>query len=256
MYKRQVVNTVNLKIKELSKKKVLSEDAKIDEKSLKTLVKAALIDKDPDKNQLLNKLKSSGVKGIGNSAKKTKRIAIAGAISVLLIILGFIFQDALSSLFTSVGKAVSIEKSTKDLYLEELREKEKNKPKFTPKMTKDYKTRYVDNVIYTESFMKIWPSDKFQKKWIIELTDYITNDLRLPDYKVVPYISEELKLVNGLINLRKKIRPETKTVRISEMRALEEKAVKKLKQGLGSDQKYQKLQKHTKQFFLKYRNSF
>lgn len=249
-----VLNAVNLKLKELVKKKTIAAEAKLDEIALKNLIKAALMDDHPEKNLLLSKLKSSGVKHIGKSAEQTKKIAMLISGFFILLIFGIIFKDSIASIFSSVGSAVSIEESAKDLYLKDLAEKEKNRPKFTPEMTNEYQNRYVDNIIYNTKFMEIFPSDNFQKEWVIELGNLMTQNLDLKDYNVVPYITEELKMINRLVDLRQKIRPETKEVRIAEMRIIEEKSTKILIDILGSEEKFKKLQFYTQTFFNNYRN--
>lgn len=250
-----ILNVLNGHIKDLIKKKVIASDYQLDEKNIRNLIKAALIDDNPEHNQLLKKLKASGGKAVGRSAEKTKKMIIGASVAVFVLILGIIFQDSISNMFKSAKDAVAIDKSAKDIYLEEQLERERNKPKFTPTLTDSYKKSYTDNVIYSKRFMEIFTSDDFQKKWVVELTDIMTRKLDLTDYKVVGYISEELKMVQALIDLRLKIRLETVDVRTLEMREVEETSVAKLKKIIGSEEKYQQLQTLTKEFFVRYRNS-
>ena len=154
-----------------------------------------------------------------------------------------------------MGESIKVEDSAKDLYLKDLADREKNRPKFNPRMTDTFKDTYTDNVIYTNRFKDLWLTDELQRDWTIAVDDVIVNKLGLKDYKVIDYISEEFKLVRELINIRQKIRPDNETEKIEEMRQFEKESNEKLKTLLEGDNNFKVMQKSMKKFFIQYKNS-
>lgn len=249
-----VLNAVNMKIKELAKKKVLGENAAIDEQNVRNLIKSALLDEKPEKNQLLKKLKAKAGDQAGRSLERTKKMAIGFSAGLFVIVLAFIFSEEISSVSSGVKNAMSIKKSSRDLYIQDLNEREKYLAQFNPEQTKDFKTNYTDNILYTEKFLEIYASDEFRSKWTIAFRDFLVNELDRPPTNSVVFITDEKLLLINLIDIRKIIRKDTKEARIQEMRQLEEQRVQKLIDYLGGQENYILLQDFAGEFFTKYRN--
>lgn len=248
-----IENLVNTKLKEYANTKGKKDTPEVELEKISYLVKASLLDKNPENNELLKKLNPYGKAGKGKSTKLMRRIVIAGAIMLGLLMINVISPGFYSSIGDSVSSAFSVDESAKDLYLKGLQEKRDNKPKFDPKQTDTFKKSYTDNILYTKRFVELWPSDELQKDWTIKVDEIIVYKLKLKDYKVVKYISEEFKLIRNLITMSKKIKLKTEKEQIQEMREFEAKYRKRLIDIMSGKKNLKQMHFEQKKFFIKYK---
>jgi pSer/pThr/pTyr-binding forkhead associated (FHA) protein len=248
-----IENLVNTKLQEMSTAKVKSIDTKIDSEKIAYLVRASLLEKNPQNNELLKKLNPYGNAGKGKSTLLMKRIVISLGVIVSLLLVNTIFPTFYSGIGEYFGSVVAVEESAKDLYLKDLQEKRDKMPRFNPKQTDSYKKSYTDNIIYTARFKELWPTDALQKEWTIKVDEIIVYKLKLKDYKVVKYISEEFKLVRNLINMSKKIKLKTEQKQIEEMRIFEKKYRKRLIDLMNGKKNLKQMHSEQKKFFINYK---
>ena len=232
-----------------------SSQANFDFENLNYLVRACILDKKPEENQLLKKLNPYGKAGQGKSNVFWKKVGIAFGAGCFIVILHLVFPGLFGGIFSSVGDSIKVENSAKDLYLEDLRNKEKNKYSFNPIMTDSYKKSLTENVLYNKKFNELYISDDFQKDWTVKVDSTIVYSFKLKDYKVVDYISEEFKMVRDLIAIRGKINQMNKDDKIQEMHKREKEGRAKLLKLLENKRNMQVMEATRKSFFIQYKNS-
>ncbi|MFT6630231.1 MAG: pSer/pThr/pTyr-binding forkhead associated (FHA) protein [Bacteriovoracaceae bacterium] len=248
-----IENLVNGKLQEMSVTKLKGDDLKVESEKIAYLVRASLLEKNPQNNELLKKLNPYGKAGKGKSTQLMRRIGIGAGVLVLLFLVNIIFPSFYSSIGDSFSNIFSVDESAKDLYLKGLEEKRESRPKFEPRQTDTFKDSYTDNIIYTSRFTELWPTDELQKAWTIKVDEIIVYKLKLKDYKVVKYISEEFKLIRNLINMSKKINVTNQKEQIEEMRTFEEKYRKRLVDLMNGKKNLKQMHSEQKKFFIQYK---
>ena len=248
-----IENLVNGKLQEMAGAKLKGEDLKVESEKISYLVRASLLEKNPQNNELLKKLNPYGKAGKGKSTQLMRRIGVGAGVLVLLFLMNIIFPSFYSSIGESFSNIFAVDESAKDLYLKGLEEKRDNRPKFEPRQTDTFKDSYTDNIIYTSRFTDLWPTDELQKEWTIKVDEIIVYKLKLKDYKVVKYISEEFKLIRNLINMSKKINVKNQKEQIEEMRTFEEKYRKRLVDLMNGKKNLKQMHFEQKKFFIQYK---
>ncbi|MBT4791844.1 MAG: hypothetical protein HON90_09760, partial [Halobacteriovoraceae bacterium] len=247
-----IENLVKMKLSESVNSKLTSTQIKLEAEKIRYLVKASLVDKNPENNQMLKKLNPYGSSGIGNSNLFMKKVLIAIFTCLFIGLSWYFFSDNIKSV---ANKALPAN-SAKELYLKDLKEKESRKPKFSPRKSDSFKKSITENVLYTKGFDQIWLSDKFQKEWTIKVEEIIIFKLRIKDYSVVQYVTEELKLTRTLLGMSKKIKFNKQKEQIAEMKLFESNYEKKLIKVLGGKTNYNRMYSFKKKFFIKFKQKF
>jgi hypothetical protein len=145
-------------------------------------------------------------------------------------------------------------KPASEVFLERLREKEAQKPKFSPKMTDDFKGSYTDNVLYTNNYANFKLNPDNQGPWIKELNKFFVNDLGLNENAIVSFISVESSLVGQLKDLRAVVHLENQKNDIQKMTDAEAASVSEMVAILGSQEKYNQFRQFEKEYFTKNRS--
>ena len=103
---------------------------------------------------------------------------------------------------------------------------EQAKKTFSPVLTTGFKDSYVDNILYTENFMSIYESDKFQNDWLLGAYGFISDELELNEEVAIKFISAEGAFMRELSDARDEIDARFSKESIAKMRVLEESAFK------------------------------
>jgi hypothetical protein len=121
--------------------------------------------------------------------------------------------------------------------------------KFNPPMTRDFKSTYLDNVVYTEKFVDSYLSDSFQNDFRKALSAYMFKTWRLDEDKVIELLSTSTTLVRTLNEKRQAINPNFVPQGLEKMRAVEAETTKKMTDLLGSQVRYESFQKFEKEYY-------
>ncbi len=121
--------------------------------------------------------------------------------------------------------------------------------KFNPPQTTDYKTTYVDNVIYTDGFIEKYQSDDFQDALLQGLSPYMLRMWRLDEDKVIQLLSMSTATVKQLAEKKDHIHPDFVPQSIEKMRAFEKEAQGKMIALLGSQVRLESFKKFESQFY-------
>lgn len=130
------------------------------------------------------------------------------------------------------------------------RELELKKRKFNPTQTYELKSTYVDAVIYTKDFDKIYLDSNFQAKWTKGLANYLFNSWRIEEDKSFQIISSINALVKLLAERREAIHPDFVKEGIAKMADLETESLAKVKDILGTEVKFEAFKKFEKKFYV------
>lgn len=124
--------------------------------------------------------------------------------------------------------------------------------KFNPPQTHDYKETYVDNVVYTEDFVKNFGSDDFQKKFLRALTPYMLKTWKVDEDHSIELIGISQALVKTLAEKKLAIHPDFVQQSLEKMRETEAEGMGRIRKLLGSQVRVESYKKFEKQFFEKY----
>lgn len=125
--------------------------------------------------------------------------------------------------------------------------------KFNPLQTKEFRTNYVDNVIYNEGFVATYASDAFQKAFFKDLAAYMFKTWRLEEDKSIQLLALSTTLVHELQERRENIHPDFIPQGIEKMKELETERLGKMRQLLGSQVRVESFRKFEHKFFESYR---
>src|SRR5262249_46993054 len=124
--------------------------------------------------------------------------------------------------------------------------------KFNPPQTPDFKSTYVDNVVYTVGFVATYTSDEFQKKFLKGLTPYMLKTWRVEEEQVIQLLGISSTLVKGLAEKKANIHPDFVQQGLEKMKEAETEAVGRMRTLLGSQVRLESFRKFEKQFYEKY----
>lgn len=135
----------------------------------------------------------------------------------------------------------------------EQRKNELERRKFNPTQTREYRSTYMDNVIYNEGFVALYASDDFQKDFFKGLSAYLFKTWRLEEDKVIQVLATATATIKELQSKRDAIHPDFVNQSLEKMKTFETEMMTKIRQILGSQVRVESFKKYEKQFFEKYR---
>jgi hypothetical protein len=187
-------------------------------------------------------LSATDIHAAGKSAAKSKRknyIIIGSAgLAALAVIMFVPFEDG-------------TRKPASEVFIDRLKEKEAQKPKFNPKLTDDYKTTYTDNVLYTKDYVTFKLNSDNQSKYIQDLNKFFINQLGLDENAIVKFVSIETNLVSQLRDLRAVVHVENQKQDIKKMTDLEDSTVNDMVGVLGNKDNYRKFREFERDYFAR-----
>jgi hypothetical protein len=124
--------------------------------------------------------------------------------------------------------------------------------KFNPTQTKDYKTTYVDNVVYTENFVATYSSDAFQRKLLEKLAPYMFKTWKTDESTVIQLLGMSTTLVKTLAEKKDGIHPDFIPQGLEKMRQIETEADGRMRRLLGSNVRVESFKKFEKRFYEEY----
>lgn len=173
---------------------------------------------------------------------KAKKVGyVSAGLMTLLMAIPFtrngIF-DALGG--NSMGSAA--EHYTKDMQTERER-------RYLPEKTRSWKDNYTDAVIYTEGYVEMKLNPEQQDKWIKDLHEYLYTKLRVEEDSIVKLVSLEAALVTNLKEQADQIHPDFIKEKLERMRTIEDDAVIQMRKIIGTEAKYEKFQKFSRDYY-------
>ena len=210
--------------------------------------------------QINEKESIRGILFSGNLSKKVKmywlKVGLSIFIPILLLSIHLITPNFFPAIGNSVVALLTTEESASDIFIKQMIEARKNKPKYLPPLSAYYKPTYTDNILFTESFIDTVTSPIFQKEWVVELNKFIVNDLRLSENAIVMFISKETRLIYELFELRTRIKPENSQRDIEKMKTLELQYEAELISILGNKKEnYRKFAQFRQEFYTKFKKT-
>ncbi len=126
------------------------------------------------------------------------------------------------------------------------------KRKFNPPQTREFRSNYVDNVIYTENFTATYLTDDFQDAFLTEVAPYLLRMWRVDEDKAIQLLAMNSALVKNLADKKENIHPDFVNSSIEKMRTFEKESQSKMIELLGSQVRLESFRKFEAQFFAKY----
>lgn len=120
---------------------------------------------------------------------------------------------------------------------------------FNPPQDRVVREEYVDSVIYTLDFSKLYANSDIQDRWVREAKDYFYKTWRVDEQETIKVLSMAKTLVKTLEDKRQKIHPDFVKENILKMRELEAETVAKIKDVLGTEVKFSAFKKFEMKFF-------
>ena len=100
-------------------------------------------------------------------------------------------------------------------------EEAKQRMNYNPPTTVEFKSSYVENVLFTTDFELRRQDQAFQDKWILELNDFFINHLDVKDTTIIKFVSLESSLLRDLAKIKGQVDPANTEPKIEEMRQRE-----------------------------------
>jgi len=216
---------------------------------VKDIVRSVLGGENPDVDRQTKQAVAYNPETAERMKKYWKRVGIALAVPVLLILINFIFPSFYPTLNSELSSWFKQGKTANDIMLEQFNETQANRPKFNPKQTSNYKESYTDNVLYTENFIAIMTDEAYQNRWVVELNKFIVNDLDSSDDIIVTFITLESGLIKELGELRMQINPEFEEEGIAKLREAEARIDLQFNELFRNNEEYIKFKEFRQKFF-------
>lgn len=223
-------------------------------KEVKSVVKRILNDEAVNNEDELKRLIEFDQKKDSWRVRRRRRQVMYGVSATASVVLLFYLVPVLFPAFSDrVRSIASVEKTGQDLFVEEIQRRRDSRPKFSPEQTPDFKNSYVENVLYTTSFVERKLSKEYQADWIMHLNKLFLNEFKMNENVIVNFISRENTLLKDLIQIRQTLQPATAEEGIRRMREVEDVAMEDLKQILGGRIKLKKFNEFARGYYSNYR---
>ena len=110
------------------------------------------------------------------------------------------------SIKSKVGAAFGSDNAASDIFVKKIQEARRNRPKFNPQKTKQFKYGYLDNILYTEGYLELISNKDYYQSWVDKLNKLLIDEMKLSDQAVVNIVTAEsnmhLKLINASAGVR------------------------------------------------------
>jgi hypothetical protein len=123
---------------------------------------------------------------------------------------------------------------------------------YTPKTTPEYKSSYIENIIFTTDFLKKKEDQAFHDKWVLELNDYFIYKLDVKDTTIIKFVSLETNFIKEIVKLKDMVDPTNPEPKLEEMRAKEEEFKQKLSHIFEDPTKVERFYKFSEDFWKKF----
>jgi hypothetical protein len=239
--------TLGIKIEKIFRAKGL-DDAELSKilKEIKPIVESAFLPHAKDSEVTSKKLIAIDPDSTARARAFWRHFVIGGVGAVIALVVWFNFSREIRTFVAShlpgAGDNEFVQRATRELA---------EKTKFNPPMDYEYKGTYVDNVVYTDRYLQIKSDEATQKRWVLELNQFIISELHLDDRIIVKFFSAETNLIRKLAELRGFLNATYEKEGIARMRAEESTVVPELIQMLGDDRNYQKFRNFEHAFYLR-----
>lgn len=166
-------------------------DFKRSQKKKKLLEQAGLDNKEVKEKNISNLFWAWGVK-----------LALP---SMVVSVFAFDFMDARTRAITFgenfIAKMEIETKKNDDDIIKQVQEQKQ----YNPKMTAEYKDSYVENVLHTTNFVKVYESSEFQNDWLLAAYEFLSGELELNEEIAINFVSSEGALIKELSDMKSKI---------------------------------------------------
>ena len=178
-------------------------------KEIKDLVRDTLLDKVSPDSEKLQQILKTAEDAKTKEKRYWRRLMIGGASAFALIVILVIFPDLISKPKGMVVSAFTEKKNDDaDVFLQKVQEARKKIEVNLP-TTIEFKASYTENVLYTTDYISKQQSKDYQDKWILDLNDFFIKELDVKDTTIIKFVSLEVALIRDLMDLRKKMEPQT-----------------------------------------------
>lgn len=124
--------------------------------------------------------------------------------------------------------------------------------KYNPPQSPEIRSNYVDSVIFTKDFSKIYLDPKYQEEWNKAATLYLLKTWRLDEDSSTKALATSAALVKDLTEKRESIHPDFIKQNVAKMRRIEKEALARLETQLGGEVRLESFKKFEKKFYEKY----
>jgi len=178
---------------------------------------------------------------------------VKGLLPVTILLL-FVFDvfNIRSGLFNKTEEALTNIKKESEESDRKIVEEVQKKKEYNPSQSTVYKDSYVNNVIHTTDFTKIYESDDFQNDWLLEAYGFISNELELPEEVAINFVSAEGALIKELSDAKAKIDIRFLENELEKMRAREEEVLKAQSEKFIAPENWKAFLAFRDQFYSKY----
>ncbi len=159
--------------------------------------------------------------------------------------IAFLLWNFKGNFFNSTGPSAS------ELFVQKAQEN-RQKNKFTPKMTPGFKDTYTKNILYTKEYLETKNNSKYQASWVLEANDFFVTELNLADNAIVKFIALESKLIKKLIYLSQHMDNRSIASGLGSMIEVEDKVTKEMISILEGVGHFEKFKKFRKKFYKKF----
>ena len=224
-------------------------------KEFKELVVDTMLDRvGPDTSKLQSILKT-GADAKNKEFRFWRKVKIGGfsAAALLAILIFFpqvvtIPKDKIVSAFTDKK-----DNNSSDVFLKKIQDA-RVKAVYAPTSTAEYKSSYVENVLYTTDFITKVQDQSFQDKWILDLNDWFIRSLDVKDTTIIKFVSLENNLLRDLAKIKAGIDPANIAPGIEQMNNREVEFRQKLSDIFGDPTKVERYYEFSAKFWNEFYN--
>ena len=119
-------------------------------------------------------------------------------------------------------------------------------------MSASFKENYVENVIHTTDFLKTYESEEFQNEWLLQVYEFLSSELELPEELAINFVSAEGSLIKELSGMREKIQLRFLDNELAKMNAREAEVMKALEDQFHTPENWKAFMVFRDQFFKKH----
>ncbi|MBI3556660.1 MAG: FHA domain-containing protein [Deltaproteobacteria bacterium] len=192
---------------------------------------------------------SLNAKAIARTRRFWRKVAMfsSGPVAIALLLL---MVPTLPSIIASrIFRSVASHKDDGGVFLQQIREKGM---RFPTEMDQNYRATYSQNVLYLEGYVEMKLDESEQRKWTIDLNDFITGRLGLSDRIVVDFIGAEAVLVRELTKARETIVAQYKDQGIARMVEIEQRERARMLQIIETGESYERFRAFEKSYYEDY----
>lgn len=238
------------RIQDIASKDVAPEVRDQISTEIQDVVKRILNDEALNDQEDLKKIMFFSSKSGWKARRFWRRMGYAGAVAASLIVFFTILPLVFPEWSSKVMDLASSDKSPQERYVDEIRRQRESRPRYEPPQTDEYKSSYVENVLYTRDFVKIKTDKGFQERWIADLNKFFLDKLRLSESVIVNFISRENTLLKDLQMVQQSLQPATAEEGIKRMNDIEAIAIEDMKKILGGNLKIKKYKEFAASYYV------